>query len=105
MSPTETTAPSGCEKATATANRLARARADHLVCQRGDPHRPDKQQQHDVRPSLLLAPVAAQSGSVTRCWFHERRAILACDRPALLAAASSQPPLEAEPDIVPSRRR
>jgi hypothetical protein len=40
MSPTETTAPSGCEKDTATANRLARAGADHLVCQRSDPHRP-----------------------------------------------------------------
>jgi hypothetical protein len=131
MSPTETTAPSGCEKDTATANRLARAGADHLVCQRSDPHRPplralrqlqiilhgqgtrrrkaltgqssfpsgrgacqrrtsslptgpirrplrgslccsrpDKQQQHDVRPSLLVVPVAAQSGSVTRCWFR-----------------------------------
>ena len=32
--------------------------------------RPDKQQQHDVRPSLLVVPVAAQSGSVTRCWFR-----------------------------------
>jgi hypothetical protein len=31
--------------------------------------RPDKQQ-HDVRPSLLVVPVAAQSGSVTRCWFR-----------------------------------
>ena len=32
--------------------------------------RPDKQQQHDVRPSLLVVPVAAQSGSVTRCRFR-----------------------------------
>jgi hypothetical protein len=31
---------------------------------------PDKQQQHDVRPSLLVVPVTAQSGSVTRCWFR-----------------------------------
>ena len=36
--------------------------------------RPDKQQQHDVRPSLLVVPVAAQSGSVTRCWFRVKRA-------------------------------
>lgn len=37
--------------------------------------RPDKQQQHDVRPSLLVVPVVAQSGSVTRCWFRVKASV------------------------------
>jgi hypothetical protein len=37
--------------------------------------RPDKQQQHDVRPSLLVVPVAAQSGSVTRCLFRVKASV------------------------------
>jgi len=54
--------------------------------------RPDKQQQHDVRPSLLVVPVAAQSGSVTRCWFRVMGAADALLAIAVLADDAEWPP-------------